>query len=51
MDRPPPRKDLPVRITGDLLDRIDAVRPDMIPREPYIRHLLDEQLKLLEEEE
>jgi len=41
---------LPVRITPDLIERIDAIRPDMIPREPFIRHVLDVGLTQLEEE-
>lgn len=41
---------LPVRITPELLDRIDAVRPDLIPREPFVRHLIDLALQELEEE-
>ena len=32
-------KPLPVRISPELLDRVDAVR-GMVPRETYIRHLL-----------
>jgi len=46
----PPRALLPVRITPELIDRVDAVRPDLIPREPFIRHLLDLALTQLEEE-
>lgn len=34
------RKPLPVRISGDLLDRIDALRDPLVPRERYVRHLL-----------
>jgi hypothetical protein len=45
---PTPRPDLPIRITGDLLDRIDALRPDMVAREPFVRHVLDIGLKRLE---
>jgi hypothetical protein len=49
---PPPRytEPLPVRITPDLLDRVDALRPDMVAREPFVRHILDIGLTLLEEE-
>lgn len=36
----PTRKPLPVRITPELLDRIDALRDPLIPREAYVRHLL-----------
>jgi hypothetical protein len=32
-------------MTGPLLDRIDNVRPEMIPREPFIRHLVELGLK------
>lgn len=48
----PPRytEPLPVRITPDLLDRVDALRPDMVAREPFVRHILDIGLTLLEEE-
>lgn len=48
---PPPTPTRLVRISGDLIDRVDAVRPEMIPREPFIRHLLDEKLKEYEQEE
>jgi len=41
---------IPIRITPDLIDRIDAIRPDLIPREPFVRHILDLGLKQLEEE-
>jgi hypothetical protein len=39
-----------VRISAELIDRIDAIRPDLIPREPFIRHVLDIGLQQLEEE-
>ena len=41
-------KSLPVRVTPDLLVRVDAVRPDLTPREPFVRHLIDIALKQLE---
>lgn len=44
------RLPIPIRITPDLIDRIDEIRPDMIPREPFVRHLLDIALTQLEEE-
>lgn len=48
---PPPRPAfLPVRITAAQVDRIDAIRPDMIPREPFIRHVLDIGIEHMEEE-
>jgi len=47
---PAMRVPLPVRITPDLLDRIDEVRPDLIPREPYVRHLIELGLDLVESE-
>jgi hypothetical protein len=46
----PERLPIPVRITPELIDRIDEIRPDMIPREPFVRHLLDIALTMLEEE-
>lgn len=48
---PEPLPPVPVRITADLIERVDAVKPQMIPREPYIRHLLDEILKQYEDDE
>jgi hypothetical protein len=39
-----------VRITGELLDRIDDIRPDLIPREPFVRHLIELGLEALEDE-
>jgi len=48
---PPPRPAfLPVRITAEQIDRIDSIRPDMIPREPFIRHVLDIGIETLENE-
>lgn len=47
---PPRPAFLPVRITTEQIDRIDAIRPDMIPREPFIRHVLDIGIEQLEEE-
>jgi hypothetical protein len=44
------RLPIPIRITPDLIDRIDAIRPDLIPREPFVRHILDLGLQQLEEE-
>jgi hypothetical protein len=44
------RKGVPIRITPELIDRIDEIKPDMIPREPFVRHLLDMALTMLEEE-
>ena len=44
------RGPLPIRISPDLLDRVDAIRPDQIPREPFIRYILDLGLKQLEDE-
>lgn len=38
-DRPKHSKPLPVRISPDLLERIDAAR-GLVPRETYVRHLL-----------
>jgi hypothetical protein len=44
------RLPIPIRITPELIDRIDAIRPDLIPREPFVRHILDLGLQQLEEE-
>jgi hypothetical protein len=38
-DQPKHSKPLPVRISPELLERIDAAR-GLIPRETYVRHLL-----------
>jgi hypothetical protein len=38
-----PRKSVPVRIPPDLVARIDAAR-GLVPREPYVRDLLDKAL-------
>ena len=37
-------KPVPVRITPELVARIDALR-GLVPREPYVRDLLDKALK------
>lgn len=42
---------LPVRITPDLLNRVDAIKPAFIGREPYIRQLLDIGIRTIEAEE
>jgi hypothetical protein len=47
---PIPKTYLPIRITPELIERIDALRPDLIPREPFVRHVLDIGLNVLEEE-
>jgi hypothetical protein len=44
------RVPVPIRVTPDLIDRIDEIRPDMIPREPFVRHLLEMALAIVEEE-
>jgi hypothetical protein len=43
-----PRKPLPVRIPGELLDRIDKIRDPDIPRERYIRRLLTQAVEVEE---
>src|SRR4051812_634478 len=35
-----PAKSVPVRIPAEMVERIDAIKGEMIPRERYIRHLL-----------
>jgi hypothetical protein len=40
-----PSKTLPVRIPPEMVARVDRLRGDLIPRERYIRHLLDKALK------
>jgi hypothetical protein len=39
-----PRKSVPVRVPPDLVARIDAAR-GLVPREPYVRDLLDKALR------
>jgi hypothetical protein len=39
-----PAKAVPVRITPELLVRIDKLRDPLIPREAYVRWLLDRAL-------
>jgi hypothetical protein len=48
--QPAPKQYTPIRLTADLVERVDAIRPDMIPREPFVRHVLDIGLQQLEEE-
>jgi hypothetical protein len=38
-------KALPVRITADMIARIDKLRDPLVPRERYVRWLLDRALK------
>lgn len=46
----PSKTYLPVRILPEQIERIDALRPDTIPREPFVRHVLDIGIEQLEEE-
>ena len=41
MDKPKP---LPVRIPAEMVARIDKLRPDLVPREAFVRKLLDQVL-------
>ena len=43
-----PAKALPVRIPADMVARIDALKDPLIPREAYVRHLLEQALKAAE---
>jgi hypothetical protein len=50
---PPPKpqpKYYMIRITPDLIARVEDLRPQHIPREPFIRHLLSLQLDEMEEQ-
>jgi hypothetical protein len=47
---PRPNKPVPVRLPADLCRRIDAVR-GLVPREAFVRQLLDNALKPLEREQ
>jgi predicted DNA-binding protein len=44
----PHTKPIPVRLPPEMLDRIDALRNPLIPREAYVRDLLDKALAALE---
>jgi len=46
----PSKNFLPIRILPEQIERIDALRPDMIPREPFVRHVLDIGIEALENE-
>jgi hypothetical protein len=39
------RKPLPIRIPPEMVSRIDRLRPELVPREAYVRSLLDKALK------
>ena len=39
-----PTKPVPVRIPPEMVRRIDALKGELVPREAYIRHLLDKAL-------
>lgn len=45
-----PRPPVPIRIMPDMVDRIDAVRDPLIPREPYVRWLVELGLEQVEAE-
>lgn len=38
-------KAVPVRIPPDMVARIDALKGELVPREAYVRHLLEKALK------
>jgi hypothetical protein len=38
-------KAVPVRIPAEMVARIDAVKGELVPREAYVRHLLDNALE------
>jgi hypothetical protein len=40
-----PAKSVPVRIPAEMVARIDATKDPLIPREAYVRHLLDKALR------
>jgi hypothetical protein len=42
---PKERKPVPVRIPGEMVARIDALKDPLAPREAYVRVLLDKALK------
>lgn len=38
-------KAVPVRIPAEMVARIDALKGELVPREAYVRHLLEKALK------
>lgn len=40
----PKAKSLPVRIPGDMVSRIDALKDPLIPREAFVRRLLEQAI-------
>lgn len=44
-----PRPPVPVRLPPELVDRIDNVRDELIPREPYVRWLIELALDRVEQ--
>jgi excisionase family DNA binding protein len=40
-----PTKPVPIRIPVDMVTRIDAVKDPLIPREAFVRHLLEQALQ------
>lgn len=44
-DRPARRPPLPIRIPAEMVDRIDALRPELVPREAFVRALLEKALE------
>jgi hypothetical protein len=43
-----PKAMLPIRIPVEMVERVDRLRGEYIPREAFIRDLLDKALKTLE---
>jgi hypothetical protein len=43
-----PTKPIPVRVPPELVARIDALKDPLVPREAFVRYLLDRALKLEE---
>ncbi len=40
-----PTKPVPIRVPGEMVRRIDALKHHLVPREAYVRELLDKALR------
>jgi hypothetical protein len=48
--KPIPEKGVPIQLPKAIIERIDAVRDPLIPRQAFVRDLVDKALRQLEEE-
>ena len=43
-------KGVPIHLTGEMVERIDAIKDPLVPRAAFVKDLIDKGLRRLEEE-